>query len=313
MTSRVLVTGGAGFIGSQVVARLAAESAVERVVAVDLRAGTPSDKVRWVEMDVRDAGLVGLLIEERVEAIIHLAAVVSPGPHQTRELLFSIEVEGTRNVVTAALEGQVRHLTVTSSGAAYGYHPDNPEWIDEDQPLRGNPGFAYSDHKRLVEADLARTRANHPELSQLILRPGTVLGETVDNQITALFDRSVILGIAGSPTPFVFIWDTDVVEIIVRGALEQRTGVFNLAGSGAVPLRQIAVELGKPFVPIPASLVKIALAGLKTLRMTRYGPEQVDFLRYRPVLSNKRLVEVFGYEPALTSLEALRAWRDAHD
>jgi len=51
-------------------------------------------------------------------------------------------------------------------------------------------------------------------------------------------------------------------------------------------------------------LVRIALRGLKMLSLTSYGPEQVNFLRYRPVLSNRRLKEEFGYVPRKTTREA---------
>lgn len=305
MTARILVTGAAGFIGSQVLDRLRGE--VDHVVGIDVV--DPRDAGLRL-LDVRDDALAGLLAAEGIERVVHLAAIVSPQPHHTREFLHSVEVEGTRNVVEACLAAGVSHLTVTSSGAAYGYWPDNPAWIDEDDPLRGNESFAYSDHKRRVEEMLAGYRETNPELRQLILRPGTILGETVDNQITAIFERPVITGIAGSPTPFVFIWDTDVLDVIVRGTTEAIEGRFNLAGDGAVPLADIAEELGKPHVAIPAWLVKGALAVLHPLRIAPYGPEQVDFLRYRPVLANRRLVEEFGFTPSKTSLEALRAWRD---
>ena len=308
MTARVLVTGGSGFIGSQVVARLAASDEVDRVVSVDVAAGDPAKGVRVESLDVRDPGLADLVSEEGIDRVVHLAAVVTPRPDHTRDFLYSVDVEGTANVVDACLAGGVRHLVVTSSGAAYGYHPDNPSWIDEDHPLRGNPGFAYSDHKRIVEEHLATVRAEHPGLAQLVLRPGTILGETVDNQISDLFARPVVLGISRAETPFVFIWDTDVVDVIVAGTLGERTGIYNLAGDGAVPLRDIARKLGKPYLPVPAGAVKAALWALSRLRLTGYGPEQVDFLRYRPVLSNRRLVEEFGFTPSKTSREALRAW-----
>ena len=311
MSARVLVTGGAGFLGSQVVARLGAEPEVELVVSVDVRPGPTGERIRSLSLDVRDPALAEVVDAHRIDRIVHLAAVVTPRRDQTREELYSIDVGGTANVVEAALAAGVGHLTVTSSGAAYGYHPDNPEWIDEDHPLRGNPDFTYADHKRQVEELLAETRVDHPELAQLVLRPGTILGAGLHNQITALFEAPIIVGIAGAETPFVFIWETDAVEVIVRGTLERRTGVFNLAGDGAVPLREIAAELGKRYLAVPAGLVKAAVAVGRTLRLSPYGPEQVDFLRYRPVLSNRRLVTEFGYTPALTSLQALRAWRES--
>ncbi len=307
MTARVLVTGAAGFIGSQVLERLRGHPDVEHVVGADIV--DPHDAGLRI-VDIRDGGLADLLVEERIDRLVHLAAIVTPRPDHTREFLHSVEVDGTRNVVEACLAAGVGHLTVTSSGAAYGYWPDNPEWIDEDDPLRGNEAFAYSDHKRQVEEMLAGYRESAPALRQLILRPGTILGATVDNQITAIFERPVITGIAGSPTPFVFMWDTDVLDVIVLGVAGAIEGRFNLAGDGAVPLADIADELGKRHVAIPAWLVKGVLSALHPLRLAPYGPEQVDFLRYRPVLSNRRLREEFGFTPSMTSLEALRAWRD---
>jgi UDP-glucose 4-epimerase len=101
--------------------------------------------------------------------------------------------------------------------------------------------------------------------------------------------------------PFVIVWDADVVGAIVRGIHTGGTGIYNLAGDGTLTLREIAALLGKPYVALPAPLVAGALRLLKRLGLSQYGPEQVDFLRYRPVLSNRRLKEEFGYTPAKTT------------
>jgi len=309
----VLVTGASGLVGRQVVARLAAgPGAIGTLVAADLREVPREERlpgVHYVRSDVRDPALAKLLEEHAVDTVVHLAAVVTPGPDSSRALEYEIDVLGTRNVAQACLRAGVAHLVYTSSGAAYGYHPDNPERLRESDPLRGNEDFAYSWHKRLAEEDLARVRAAHPELSQLVFRPGTILGARVASPIAALFERRVIVGVAGSTAPFVLIWDEDVAECIVQGVRERRTGVYNLAGDGVITLPEIARRLGRTYLPVPPALLAGALRTLQWLRLSARGPEQVEFLRYRPVLANEKLKREFGFTPRFTSEECFEHYR----
>lgn len=296
---RVLVTGGSGFLGSSVVAGLRA--AGHDVVSTDLR--PPA-----VEMDVTSADQVSSVIgAARPEVVVHLASIVTPGPGSTRELEYAVDVTGTRHVLDACVEHGVRRVVISSSGAAYGYHADNPAWITEDQPVRGNEEFAYSHHKRLVEEMLP----SYPSLEQVVLRIGTILGASVDNQITALFERKRLLRIRGSESPFVFIWDEDVVAVVQQAVTGPVTGTFNVAGDGAVTIAEIAALLEKPVLTIPEPLLRAALAVGSRLGLTPYGPEQTMFLKHRPVLANARLKEVFGFTPTRTSREAFDEWRRA--
>ncbi len=309
---RVLVTGAAGYLGSQVVEALAQRPGdASAVIAVDLRE-TPATRRRagidYERIDVRAPELAQLFVRCRPEVVVHLAAIVTPGRHSEREFEYSVDVGGTANVLDACLAAHVRRIVVSSSGAAYGYHADNPAWITEDCPLRGNEAFAYAHHKRLVEEMLARWRGDHPELEQVVLRIGTILGETVSNQITALFDKPRLIAIRGSASPFVFVWDQDVVGAIVHAVGAAPAGVYNLAGDGALTIGEIAQRLGKRCIVLPPTLLRAALAVLKALRLTQYGPEQVDFLRFRPVLDNTRLETVFGYRPRLTSAETFELY-----
>ncbi len=316
---RILVTGAAGYLGRQLVAALAAGSGPAgrpaALVAADVREPPASERLPGVVhavADVRSPAIGELLREHAIDCVVHLAAIVTPTPQMDRAFLRSVDVDGTRNVLEACLAQRVRRVVVTSSGAAYGYHPDNPAWIDEDQPLRGNPEFAYADHKRQVEEMLAGYRARHPELGQLVLRVGTILGERTANQITALFDRPRLLAVRGSPSPFVFVWDQDVVGAIEHGIATGRCGVYNVAGDGAMTVHEIAAALGKRVMEIPAWALRAALAVLHALRLSQYGPEQVNFLRYRPVLDNRRLKEEFGYVPKLTSAQVFALYCRAH-
>ncbi len=310
---RVLVTGGDGFLGRGLVKALAKEPGIEVVVSLDVREVPAARRVPGVVYqvaDVRDAkALDDAVASQGIDTVVHLASIVTPGKDSNRALEYAVDVRGTRNVLDACLNHGVRHLVVSSSGAAYGYHADNPAWLTESHPLRGNPIFAYADHKRLVEEMLAAERLKHPALAQTVLRIGTILGERVDNQITALFEKPRLIAIRGSDSPFVFIWDEDVTGAI-RHALSGRgvPGCYNLAGDGALTIHEIAHRLGKRTREFPASVLQAALWLGSRLGVSRYGPEQLDFLRYRPVLLNTALKEVFGYTPVKSSAVAFDAF-----
>jgi len=288
-----------------VVENLAADpGSLERIVAMDLMpepAESRLEGVTYVEADLRQAGVVQAIAGQQCQVVVHLAALVTPGKKSNRQLEYEVDVLGTEKVLEGCLAGGSEKFIYSSSGAAYGYHADNPQWLTEDDALRGNQEFAYSDHKRLVEEMLARWRTEHPELKQLILRPGVILGERAANQITALFAKPMVLGVAGSASPFVMIWDQDVVGVIRAGVFSRAEGAYNLAGDGVLTMRDIAGRLGKPYVPLPPGLLRGALWLLKRLGLTQYGPEQLGFLQYRPVLANDRLKEVMGYIPAKTT------------
>lgn len=317
---RLLVTGAAGHLGSTLLAVLttpapgAAMPQLERIVALDVRELPEARRLASIEyraLDIRAGSIADLLSQESIDTVVHLAAIVDPGPRPNRALAYSVDVGGTQNLLAACIAAGTRRIVVASSGAAYGYHADNPALIDEDAPLRGNAAFAYSDHKRQVEELLAEFRASHPELRQLVLRIGTVLGASVRNQITALFERRVLIGLRGTESPFVFAWDEDVAGAILHGLAAGRDGIYNLSGDGTLTLAEIAAVLGRPCLRLPPRFVIALLGVLHPLGLSRYGPEQVDFLRYRPVLDNRRLKAEFGYLPRWTSREAFESYARA--
>lgn len=300
----VMITGGGGYIGGLVTEALAENPGeFETILCTDVRLpplGRRRDGVDYAELDVRDAGVISDLIStHEVDTVVHLATVVGEHPDAR-----AIDVGGTENLLDACVEHGVRKIVVTSSGAAYGYHEDNDPYLTEESPLRGNEEFVYAQNKRLVEEMLADYRQEHPLLEQLVLRPGTILGDDVSSPISDFFEKPLILGLKGSATPWVFIWDQDVVNVIVAGVHGEHTGTFNLAGDGVMTLREVARAMDKPFIGLPAGLLSKALNVLQRYGLVEYGEEQVLFLAHRPVLSNQKLKNAFPYVPRKSTRDA---------
>ncbi|MGY6535174.1 MAG: NAD-dependent epimerase/dehydratase family protein [Pararhodobacter sp.] len=309
--SAVLITGAGGHVGRALTAHLARQRVP--VIATDLTA--PADLprgVRFERLDVTGSDPDRVIGTHRPDVVIHLASVVTPPPGFTDAMAYRVDVTGSRHVLDACLRHGVRRLVVTSSGAAYGYHPENLRGpLAEDAPLRGNRSFAYAWHKRLVEEMLADARADHPALKQVVLRVGTVLGAGLENQITALFHKPRPLMLTGSDSPFVFIWDQDLAAILARAAQDGPPGIYNVAGDGAPGMVELARHMGKSVRQLPPGLLRAALTLAHPLGLSRYGPQQIGFLQYRPVLDNTALKTVFGYSPGLTSIAAFDRWWQA--
>jgi len=324
----VAVTGGGGFLGRFLLPRLRlaldeawavargpvgsaggpAEEASARptLLALDVRLPAEADRLPGVvyeQQDIRSPDLGAVLQRNGVEEVVHLAFVVDPkaDPAFARD----VDVNGSRNLLEACLAAGVRGITVISSGAVYGYDPAAAEWLDEDHPLLADETFPYALHKRLVEELLADYRADHPELRQLVLRPGAILGPGVATAATAPFDGRVVIGVRGAAAPFAFVWVEDVADVITQGVLERRAGIYNVVGDGVIALREVAAVLGKRYLALPLGALRFAIRALGRLGLTGYEPAHLDFLRFRPVPKNDRLKADFGPVLRHSAREAL--------
>jgi len=303
----ILITGASGYLGNLLVAELSQrkeELGIENLVATDVRK-LPKDLpgVIFEILDVRDPVCAEIFNKHKIDCVIHLASIVTPGKKSSREFEYSVDVQGTSTILKACVKSKVKRIIVSSSGAAYGYTEQNNQILTEESKLCGNYEFAYSYHKRLVEEELKVYRELHPELEQVIFRISTILGENVNNQITDLFKKKVQIGLWGTDIRFSIIWDMDAVGALVHSISNSPAGIYNLAGDGFVTISERAEIMEKSIISLPPGLIKFGLGILKFLGLSQYGPEQTRFLQYRPVLDNSKLKNKFGYMPQKTSRE----------
>ena len=235
----VLVTGGAGFIGSHVADALLARG--HRVVVLDdLSTGDERrvpQEARFVKADVREPGLDALLSEEKVDTVFHLAAQVDVRRSVDEPVLDAeVNVLGTIRVAQACGRAGVAHVVFSSSGGAV-YGEPVGEKADEDHPL--NPCSPYGVAKLAAEKYLA---ALAPESGFLlsVLRYANVYGPRQDgrgeagvvgiwmNRLLSGQD-AVVNGDGGQTRDFVHV--ADVVGANQAAFLHRIPGVFNV-GTG---------------------------------------------------------------------------------
>ena len=155
---RILVTGGAGYIGSVIVSRLTARGH-DVVVYDDLSRGhraAVAGGVPLVDGDVRDAGAVrDALLEGGCEAVVHMAALAEVAESVAEPARYrSVNVDGTAAVLAAARATDVDRLVFSSTAAVYGAPQRTP--IDEDDALA--PTNPYGETKLAAEELLWQAR-----------------------------------------------------------------------------------------------------------------------------------------------------------
>jgi len=145
-TTKILVTGGAGFIGSHLVDRLIKEG--HRVVVIDNlsngRKENLNPKAQFYQADVRDKRVFKIFEEEKPEAVFHLAAQAIVGTaYQNPSEAIETNIMGTVNVLEASRRrGDLKSIIIVSSDKAYGKAKDLP--YTEETPLKGDHPYDVS-------------------------------------------------------------------------------------------------------------------------------------------------------------------------
>jgi UDP-glucose-4-epimerase GalE len=183
---KILVTGGAGYIGSHTVYHLLKEQ--HDVIVVDnlskgYRRNVPEGRLH--ELNLQDTtALVALCRQEKFDAVIHFAASIAVG-ESTREpeMYYSNNITGTLSLLTAMKVAEIRRMVFSSTAAVYGTPQSVP--IPEDAPIA--PINPYGESKATVEMIL-RSLDQYRGLRSIALRyfnacgaePGSGLGEEHD-------------------------------------------------------------------------------------------------------------------------------------
>ena len=240
-TGTVLVTGGAGFIGSHLVDALVA--AGRRVIVIDnLSTGSERNLNAEAELHRLDIGSPAagqLIIDSRPSAVLHLAAQASV-PLSVRDPLLDAKtnVLGTLNLMEASRRaGDGRFLFVSTGGAIYG----EPEQAPAKETMPCRPVSPYGAAKLAAEIYLQSYGATYG-FDYTIVRPGNVFGprQKPDGSagVVAIFARAML---AGQPVTIFgngedqrdYVYVSDAVECIERAVKYGKRTAYNMgAGVG---------------------------------------------------------------------------------
>ncbi|SHK77540.1 SDR family oxidoreductase [Desulforamulus aeronauticus] len=294
---RVLVTGGAGFIGSHIVEALLA--AKHEVVVIDnLSSGKKENlppEVPLYEVDITDSVIDNVIKESKPQAIIHQAAQVAV-PVSLRDPLFDADVNimGTLNLLEACRSYAVKKFIFASSAAVYGNPLHLP--VDEEHAVRPLSGYGISKHT------VERYLEMYQELCGLrwtALRYANIYGPRQDalgeGGVVAIFINKLLSG--QSPTifgdgeqtrDFVFVKDVATANLL---ALEQGDNqILNISTGEAATVNELY-----------GFLVRTIKSTLEPV----YSPPRVGDIMHS-YLDNQKVMQYLNWQPMFSLAQGLQ-------
>jgi len=236
----VLITGGAGYIGTELIERLAAEDGVSKITIYDnLSRGNrnlfigkdklPNDKVQFVQGDLLDSRKLAKALQN-VNCVYHLAAnVTTPFSDQNPHLFEQVNHWGTAELIYALEESEVEQLVYVSSVSVYG-----TSTVALDTSSHLNPRTFYGISKMRAEEHVQRISE---KMQTYIIRCGNVYGYNKSMRFDAVINRFLfeanfharitINGTGEQHRPFVHIREVGEILANLR-ASNLKAGTYNL-------------------------------------------------------------------------------------
>jgi UDP-glucose 4-epimerase len=292
---KIIVTGGAGFIGSHLVDRLIKEDH-QVMILDDFSSGNRelvNKKAEVTEVDVRDAEEVNKAFESfKPEAVFHLAAAVDLRESiKNPEKFHEINVKGSQNIIKASQENGVKKFIFSSTAAVYGDNQNIP--IKETEPV--TTFTPYGEQKAEIEEALKESG-----ISSIILRYANVYGPrqgTVgEGGVIAIFCKLLnqgeplkINGSGEQTRDFIFV--DDIVSANIKALdTDKKFNLLNVSTSEQTSINELSQQL----LTISGKSVKVE------------HTEQVLGEVLHNSLDNGQIRQEFGWSPQIEVNEGLK-------
>lgn len=306
---RVLITGGAGFLGYHLTKKLLKNG--DKVILLDIAGFDRSEYpkgVTFYQGDVRNGRLLKKIMKD-IDLVIHAAAAL---PLWRREEIFSTNVNGTKNILETARKNNIKRVIFISSTAVYGIPKKHP--IKEDDPLVGvGP---YGESKILAEKICLQYRKKG--MSVPIIRPKTFIGPERLGVFQILFDwiksgkRIPIIG--SGKNRYQLLDVEDLVEVIILMMKEDRKKVNDTFNIGAKIFGMVKEDVGalcqfaqsgSRVMTTPAWLVKIALRIFEFFKLSPLYKWVYDTADKDSFVSIERIEKKLGWQPKYSNAQSL--------
>lgn len=309
--NKILITGGAGFLGYHVAHTFAERGARSALLDIaPYEEAEYPDGTEFYSGDVRDADAIRHALKASgAEAVIHGAAAL---PLWKKEDIFSVNVDGTRLVLETAFQEGCARVVQISSTAVYGVPNKHP--IYETDPLQGvGP---YGESKIQAEAVCLEFRKRGLEVP--IIRPKTFIGPARLGVFQILYDwvesgaRIPMIGSGNNRYQLLDVADlADAIYLACTLPPQQANDTFNI---GAKSFRTVREDMGalcefaesgaKP-IGTPAGLVKMGLRVLELLKLSPLYKWVYATADKDSFVSIERAENQLGWEPKYSNADAL--------
>jgi nucleoside-diphosphate-sugar epimerase len=266
----VLVTGGSGYFGTELVERTLARG--DQVRVFDLNPPEIA-AIEFFEGDVRDRDAVRAACDG-VDVVLHNVAQVPLA--KDRALFDAVNVGGTANLLVAARDAGVAKIVHTSSSAVFGIPEQNP--VTESTPCR--PLEAYGRAK--VQAELLCREAVAGGLDVTIVRPRTILGHGRLGIMALLFefvaDGAPVFVLGRGDNRYQFVHATDLADACLRAADRAGPAVYNIGAVDFGTMRETLEALvahaatGSRVRSLPAAPARFAMRALAQMGLAPFAP-----------------------------------------
>ncbi|HYT10891.1 MAG TPA: NAD-dependent epimerase/dehydratase family protein [Mycobacteriales bacterium] len=306
----VLVTGVSRHLGCRLVARLADDPRIERVIGVDTvppprQLAAELGRAEFVRADIRNPLIAKVISATGVDTVVHLNITATPRGAGGRTSMKEMNVIGTMQLLAACQKSaSVRRFVLKSTTAVYGSSSRDPALFTEETEPKAMPRSGYGKDAVEVEGYVRGFARRRPDVAVGMLRFTNFIGPRIDSPLVSYLSLPVVPTILGFDPRVQLLHEEDALEVLRLATLADRIGTVNVGGAGVLLLSQMIRRAGRVPLPVPVPAVQLVGRSVRRTGLVDFSPEQVRFLEFGRVVDTTRLRTGFGYQPRFSTVQA---------